>query len=91
MSLESAVWRASGRKRLKASRKRQFRSAYWEKYKNKLFRSEVDGKIEDRIITGTLWNVDEMEYMVTTELIAGDDDDCGYDCINKMIRNLIYK
>ena len=57
-----------------------------------LFRDIVKGKIEDRIITGILWKyiiVDEMAYMVTTELISGGDD-CEY-CINKKIRNLILK
>ena len=70
-------------------RKKANEKLLWEKYKDRLFKDKVKGKIEERIITGIVWNGDEMVYMVMTELIAGGDD-CEY-CINKMIRNLIYK
>ena len=60
-----------------------------EKYKDKIFRDTFKGKIEDRVITGILWNVVGMAYMVTTELISGGDE-CEY-CINEKVRNLILK
>ena len=74
--------------RAKGKRKKADEKRLLDKYKDRLFRDEVVRKIEDRIITGILWNSDEMEYMVMTELIAGGD--YFEDCINKMIRNLIY-
>ena len=64
-----------------------------EKYNDMLFKDELDGGVEDRIITGILWN--KNQYMLMTKLIDGSDDGSNNDsddvecCINDLIRVLI--